>query len=394
MNYTLGDFKATEKMRENIQAVLDSGRISYGPFSKEFEHRFAFMHASGFGVLSNSGTSSLQVALQALKILNRWQDGDEVIVPALTFVATINIVYHCNLKPILVDVDPNYYAIDPDLIERAITPRTRCIIPVHPFGQPADMPAIMQIAKKHNLRVIEDSCEAMRANIQYSPVGSWGDIGCFSMYVAHLIVGGIGGIGICKDESISQMMRSLVNHGIDLAELPSGDNYDPSFIARKFRFSSVGHSFRITEMEAALLLPQLDTLDENISQRQRNARRINKMLIKYSDHIQLPSLRKDCTHSYMVYPIVMRNEKKNRIMQFLRARNVECRDMLPLTTQPCYDFLPFLYPVSSRINEYGFYIGCHQNLSDEQFDHLEYIFDKWFDPTYADLTKDVQYGNF
>lgn len=377
-SFTLGTFKATEPMRQLINQVLDTGRLSYGPLSRKFETEFARMHGRAYGVLSNSGTSSLQVALQALKEMYGWADGDEVIVPALTFVATINIVYHCRLTPVLVDIEPDYYAIDPALIEAAITPRTRCIIPVHPFGQSADMGSIRAIAEAHNLAIVEDSCEAMFVQTEGKYVGSWGDVGCFSTYVAHLITGGVGGIGITADPDLDRSMRSLVNHGIDLDEMPSGTRYDPSFLARNFRFRSVGHSFRVTEMEAALLLPQLETAGDIIATRRFNAGRIDAILRTYADHVQLPRVRPGSEHSWMVYAILLRDMPKEPLMRFLRQRRVECRDALPLTNQPCYDFDPALYPVAEKMNQQALYIGTHQGLEDEQFAHLSDVFQRWF----------------
>lgn len=390
IKFSLGTFKATPAMRSLVNKVLDSGRLSYGPLCREFEERFAFMHNCAYGVLSNSGTSSLQVSLQALKEIHGWADGDEVIVPALTFVATINVVYHCNLRPVLVDVD-SFYAINPLLIERAITRRTRCIIPVHPFGLPADMKAIKEIADVHKLKIIEDSCEAMFVSTGDSRVGSVGDVGCFSTYVAHLITGGVGGISICRDPDLALHIRSLVNHGIDLTELPTGESYEPSFLARNFRFSRIGHSFRITEMEAALLLPQLDTAAKTIATRQQHAHLITNILSEYDGHLQLPKTRFGAGHSFMVYPIVLREDFKGPIMNFLRQRGIECRDMLPLTIQPCYNFKPFLYPVADFINKHGFYIGCHQDLEEEAFDHLADAFADWFDRGHVNLNKDVEY---
>lgn len=383
-NFSLGTFKATPPMRKLINQVLDSGRLSYGPLSRQFETRFAQMHGCEYGVLSNSGTSSLQVALQALKELYGWRDGDEVIVPALTFVATVNVVYHCRLTPVLVDVEPDYYAINPEKIEAAITPRTRCIIPVHPFGQGADMQTIDLILDRYrySIKCIEDSCEAMFVKTGGRYVGSWGDVGCFSTYVAHLITGGVGGIGITHNPDLSRAMRSLVNHGIDLHQMPSGNDYEPSFLARDFVFRSVGHSFRITEMEAALLLPQLDSADEIIAKRQANAARISEILRPYEEHIQLPQVRPGSSHSWMVYPILMRHVTKEPIMNYLRSRRVEVRDALPLTTQPCYKFDPRLYPVADRINHSGLYIGTHQNLDDEAFDLLEKSMRQFFQVYY------------
>lgn len=391
VKFSLGTFKATPQMRALLDKVLDSGRLSYGPLCSEFERRFSQMHATAYGVLSNSGTSSLQVSLQALKEIHGWADGDEVIVPSLTFVATINVVYHARLKPVLVDVD-SYYCINPLLVERAITSKTRCIIPVHPFGQGADMKAIKEIADRYKLKIIEDSCEAMFVKTGGKYVGSWGDVGCFSTYVAHIITGGVGGVSIASDPDLALHIRSLVNHGIDLTELPHGESYEPSFLARNFRFSRIGHSFRVTEMEAALLLPQLDTAAKTIATRIHNAGMITNILGEYEGHLQLPQTRMGSGHSFMVYPIVLREDSKLPIMNFLRQRGIEVRDMLPLTNQPCYNFRQFLYPVADYINKHGFYIGCHQDLEEEAFEHLAQAFSDWFDRGHVDLNKDVEYA--
>lgn len=157
----VGTFHATARMKELVLQVLDSGRLTAGPMMDRLEREIARLHDSRFALMCNSGTSALQIALAALKETHGWNDGDEVLVPAVTFVATSNVVMYNGLKPVFVDVEPNYYMIDPTLIEARITERTRAIIPVHLAGQPCDMGPIMEIAKRHNLRVVEDSCETM-----------------------------------------------------------------------------------------------------------------------------------------------------------------------------------------------------------------------------------------
>lgn len=367
---TLGTFRATPRMRELVNQVLDSGRLSYGPLSGEFESRFALQHESKYAILSNSGTSALQVALQAMKELYGWEDGDEVLVPALTFVATVNVVLHCRMKPILVDVNPLDYAIEPGKIENHITERTRCIIPVHPFGQPANMWEIKKIADFYKLKILEDSCECMFVSTSGRSVGSWGDAAAFSTYVAHLITTGVGGITTTSDEELSLRIRSLVNHGIDVSELPSSSHYDPSHLGRIFNFTSIGHSFRVSELEAALGIPQLEEWWINIERRQENAAYLTSRLCNYSGYFQLHCIRPGADHAFMVYPIVMWKEEKQGIMSYLKEHGIECRDMLPLTTQPCYTFNPEEYPVSDWINKHGFYVGCHQHLGKSEMSYL------------------------
>ncbi len=374
----VGAFDVTPKMRENVLKVLDTGRISYGPFCQELERRFANMHGAALGVLSNSGTSSLQVALAALKEINGWQDGDEVIVPAVTFVATANIVLQNGMKPVLVDVEPDYYGLNPRLIEAAITPRTRCIIPVHLFGLPCDMLTIMAIALKHNLKVIEDSCECMGVAYANYSVGAWGDIACFSFYVAHIICAGVGGIGITSDPKLAAVMRSLVNHGRDGIYTNISDDDElvgsrlQEVISRRFNFERIGYSYRITELEAALALAQLDDLRSNLARRVDNAWRL-LLGLQGIKELQLPKVRPNATHSWMMFPIVVKNGEKWPLCNYLEEHGIETREMLPLTNQPCYKGLfdwPARYPVADWLNRSGFYVGCMASLDETDMDYI------------------------
>lgn len=379
----LGDYQATDRTRKYMARVLESGRISYGPLCGEFEARFSLMHNSTYGVLSNSGTSSLQVALQALKEMDGWNDGDEVIIPAVTFVATANIVLHNRMTPVFVDVDRDTFAIDPTLIEQSIGPKTRAIIPVHPFGLPCDIQAVCKIAEDNQLRVIEDSAEAMGVSFDRRAVGSWGDIGCFSFYVAHILTTGVGGMSICKSEELSLRMRSLVNHGIEWASLPNAGFYDPSHLGRHFRFESIGHSFRITEMEAALGLAQLDDLDKIIDKRRNNASYLTDKLMPLfmGECVARKQIHKSYSdaypgHSWMVYPIVSKEIPNHEAISYLRKYGIETREMLPLLRQPCYRGLghnPDDFVHANEIEEKGYYVPCHQYLTQYEIDYMSQV---------------------
>src|ERR1700733_6658434 len=168
---TLGTLNISENGRNYVNDALDHNRLSSGKYTAAFEHLFSQYHDSRYGIFMNSGTSALQVALAALKEVYNYQDGDEVIVPATTFIATSNIVIQNRMKPVFVDVRPDTFNIDPTRIFDAITSRTRCIIPVHLFGLPADMQSVMTIARNRGIQVIEDSCETMFAEQGYQRVG-------------------------------------------------------------------------------------------------------------------------------------------------------------------------------------------------------------------------------
>lgn len=390
----VGTFQTTPRMKQLINETLDAGRLTYGPLSKELEQRFAKMHQCNFGVLSNSGTSSLQVALQAMKELHGWRDGDEVIVPSVTFVATVNIILHNRLKPVLADVDPYTYNIDPDEVLGNFSRYTRAIIPVHLFGQPASVQAIKDGLEENfyddrHTPIIEDSCECVLATHNKKSVGSLGDIGCFSTYVAHLLTTGVGGIATTNNRDYAMKMRSLVNHGRDGIYISTDDDDNLTadelheVMSRRFRFESIGHSYRITELEAALGVAQLDDLPEIIETRKMNAARLNTGLKDLWDggYIQLPTIAVGNTHSFMMYPVLsLRDNDKWPLCNYLEDRGIETREMLRLTDQPCYKGLwnPADFPVAEKINRTGFYIGCHQGMTDEDVDYVIEVFHDYF----------------
>jgi perosamine synthetase len=383
----VGTFTASPLAKQLVMEALSNNRLSYGPMMQRFETELAGLHGCRFGIMSNSGTSALLLALQALKELHGWADGDEVIVPAVTFVATANIVLHNRMVPVLVDVDRLYYELRPELIEQAITPRTRAIIPVHLFGQPADMEPIIAIARKHSLKIIEDSAETMFASCNGKRVGSLGDIGCFSTYVAHLIVTGVGGVNTTNEPEYAIKIRSLLNHGRDSIYYNIDDDDGKTneelriIVERRFRFTSIGHSLRATEMEAALGLAQLDDWQSVINQRRRNAAFLTKNLGRFDNILQTPGVRPGCEHSFMMYPIVLRDQNKRALVNFLEENGIETRDMLPLTNQPVYQQLGWReddFPVAKWINDNGFYLGCHQDLSDTDLEYVVETIERFF----------------
>ena len=384
MQVPVGCLSINAKAREYVLDVLDSNRLSYGPYSRQFEARFAALHDCRHAVFCNSGTSALRVAIAALKERHGWEEGDQVIVPAITFVATANVAIMQGLRPVFVDPDPRTYNIDPAGLPEAITERTRAILPVHLFGQPCEMDPILETARRHRLSVIEDSCETMFVSYKGRHVGSFGDIACFSTYVAHLLVTGVGGLACTSNCELAVMLRSLINHGRDGIYLNIDDDQDKhgealyQIVARRFRFVRLGYSFRATELEAALGLAQLEQWEEISRTRKRNAAYLTEHLRRFEDELQLPYCPSYSEHTYMMYPLVLRDRcgDKTALVNFLEERGIETRDMLPLINQPVYvemfGDLSGRYPVADWINRCGFYVGCHQALSEPE---LQFIVD-------------------
>jgi perosamine synthetase len=356
MNVSMADWKVTRKQKKLVREVLNSGRLTYGDKTRELEERFAKIHGVKYALFTSSGTAALKIALHALKDKYGWKDGDEVIIPTVTFVATMNVVLMNNLKPVLVDVDSRTVNIDPELIEKAITKRTVAILPVHLLGQPADMEAIIKIAEKHKLKIVEDSCETMFVNKVK------GDIACFSTYLAHLLVTGIGGFITTNDKELATTMRSMMFHGRDESYLNMDDN--PKDISKRFYFPRFGYSDRMTELEAALGLGDLDGWQEMIQERQNNA----QYLIDRLDSFEFP-ITSVSKHSFMFFPIIV--DRRDELMIYLEKRGIQTRTMMPLTTQPTVKpYLRKIYPIADYINEYGLLLGCHQYLTKKELDHI------------------------
>lgn len=378
----VGDWKATDLIIYNVEKVLQSGRISYGPFSRQFEESVATLHLNDFGVLANSGTSALLVALEAMKEAHGWAIWNEVLVPASTFVATFNVVRQAGLTPILVDVDPDHYLLDTDIATAKVNERTVAVIPVHLFGQPADVRAL---AWANKLKILEDSCECFGLNSIAT-----GDITCFSFYISHILSTGVGGMAVTDNSEYATLMRSLVNHGRDNIYITLDDNIDrlSEVIGKRFSFPREGHSFRVTELESAIGLAQLGELSGWLLARRNNALRLKGMLIdlKVDKYIQLPGERENGQHSWMMFPMVCRSSsEKKHLCNFLEQRGIETRDALPLVTQPVYKIEKpeVYYPNAYRLATCGFYVGCHPMLDAKQIAQIASVIKEWCDASYV-----------
>jgi dTDP-4-amino-4,6-dideoxygalactose transaminase len=392
----VGCFSVPPNAKKYLLDVLKTKRLSYGPYLKRFEREFAKGHGAQFGIVVNSGTSALRIAVACLKECGKWAHGDEVIIPAVTFVSDVNVLTQNNLKPVFVDIDPRTYNIDPAKIVEKIGPRTKAIMLSHLFGQPAEMDAIMTIAKKYKLKVIEDSCETMYANYKGKSVGSFGDIACFSTYVAHLIVTGVGGIAVTNNKKYAEVMRSLANHGRDGIYISIDDAKEKKgkelaeVISRRFSFVRPGYSFRLTEFEGALGCAQLEAAPPTFLKRKKNALYLREKLMHLEKYIQLPYFSEHADHVFMMFPIVIKKGvkiKKSTIVNFLEEHMVETRDMLPLIIHPMvkkqHGVKKGHYPVADWVNANGFYIGCHQEMRKVELDHIIATFSKFFDTAFS-----------
>jgi dTDP-4-amino-4,6-dideoxygalactose transaminase len=361
----IGTLNITKRHIAKVVEALKSNRLSYGPMTDEFEKRFSKMHGNKYGVFTNSGTSALQATIHAMKILYGWKDGDEIIMPATTFVATYNVILQNNMKPVLVDIGKDLN-IDVKLIKDKLTKKTRAILPVHLLGKSCDMKAIMKLAKIHKLKVIEDSCETMGV-----PGIGLGDVTCFSFYIAHILITGVGGIAITKDKKLADLIRSLIFHGRDnkYLSIDNDDKYDEEIIHSRFKFNHPGYSYRGTELEAALGLVELKLLNKNIRKRQKNAQYLNSKLNSQWSQSYLEN------HAFMMFPLTV--ERRNELILELEKNGITTRTIMPLINQPYIKVKQSDYPTSKYILEAGLLVGCHQDLNKKDLDKMVEIIRKY-----------------
>lgn len=375
----IGTADIREEDVDRVIQVLASGRLSAGPMMAEFEGEFAAAHGVRHASMCNSGTGALQLALQALKERYRWPSGSEVIVPAMTFVATVNAVLFNGLRPVLVDIDPLTFTMDPGRLEDAVTSATVAVIPVHLFGQPADMTGVMRVCEQRGLMVVEDSAEAAFVRHRGRFVGSFGDFGCFSTYMAHLVTTGVGGLALTNDPENAQRFASLMNHGRNPAYLRIDDDEGLAdndllrIVWSRYEFVSIGQSYRATELEAALGIGQIERIDEVLAARRQVATALGAALS--GEDLQLPVAAEGNEHAYMMYPIVcLQPGMRDRLVVALERAGVETRFLLPILGQPCYrgilEYAAGTFPVTEHALENGFYIGSHQHMSADDVDHI------------------------
>ncbi len=379
---TVGTVNIGEVTKKRVMAILDSNRLSSGKYVEEFEDKFARYHGTSSAVAVSTGTDACTIALAMLHDITSARD-DEVILPALTFVATANAALHAGFRPVFVDVDRDTYNINPEKIEEAIGANTRAIMPVHLFGRPCEMDKIMDIAAVKNLRVIEDASEAHGALYHGKKVGTFGSLAAFSFYVAHIVTTGEGGAIITNDEELAASARSLRAHGrackckkcvlnISSSRCPLRFELDENK-DRRFFFERIGYSSKMNEVEAAIGLEQIDKLDEIIEKRRKNLDFLNTHLKEFEEYFQLFKDKEGEVISPLAYPVLIRRGSKLQrkdIVDFLEKNGIETRPMFSSipTQQPAYKYLglkPGQFPEAEYIGTHGFYIGVHQDIKEE-----------------------------
>ncbi len=257
----------TGKEAAAVSEVIASGWVSQGPRVREFEQAFAQRVGAREAVATTSCTTALHLALYASGV----GPGDEVIVPSLSFIATANSVWQCGATPVFADIDPDTFNLDPDAAERAITPRTRAIMPVHQVGLPADMDRFLELGERYSVAILEDAACAIGASYKGRPVGSLSPLACFSLHPRKVITTGEGGMITVQDPDVAERLRRLRAHAMDMSDLARHSARDVVFETYPER----GFNVRMTDMQAAMGLCQLEALDLILAKRRRLAERYN-----------------------------------------------------------------------------------------------------------------------
>jgi perosamine synthetase len=308
---------------ELVREAMSAGAISgfFGDHLVRFEQEFSGFCGCRHGVAVSNGTTALQVALAALGI----GPGDEVLTATLTNMATFFAVLHQGATPIPVDIEPDTFNLDPGQLERLRTPRTRAILVVHLFGHPVNMGPVLDFARRHDLRVIEDCAEAHGAEYLGRRTGSLGDIGCFSFYANKIITTGEGGMCVTNDAALAAEMRSLKS-------LAFGET-------NKFMHRAVGFNFRMTNLQAAIGCAQMEKLDEIIARKRRLAHDYAAQLAGL-DQLQLPGEADYARNVYWMYHVGLRGalaSRRSEVLRGLAARGVETREgFIPFNLQEIF----------------------------------------------------------
>jgi perosamine synthetase len=253
-----------------VAEAIASGWVSQGPRVREFEQRFAERVGAAHAIATTSCTSALHLALYGLGV----SPGDEVVVPSLSFIATANSVWQCGATPVFADVDPDTLNLDPEAAERAITAKTKLIMPVHQIGLPADMDRLMDVAARHGLLIMEDAACAIGAHYKGRPIGSVGPVACFSLHPRKVITTGEGGVITTSDDALAERLRQLRQHAMSVSDLARHNTDRVVFESYPER----GFNYRMTDMQAALGLCQLEILDEVLERRRVLSERYNEAL--------------------------------------------------------------------------------------------------------------------
>lgn len=352
--------KIKDEIDQSVQEVIDSCAFINGPAVKSFQADLEKYLDIKHVIPCANGTDALMVSMMALGL----KPGDEVITASFTFIATAEVIAVLGLKPILVDMDPDTFNIDPEAIEKAITPNTKAIVPVHLFGQCAEMEAILDIAEKHNLYIIEDACQAIGADYIYNDgsrkkAGTLGDIGCTSFFPSkNLGCYGDGGAIFTNDDKLADELRAIVNHGMKV----------------RYYHDMIGVNSRLDSIQAAILKVKLKHLDDYAEERNRAASYYNNA---FKDHPKLktPAQFEKSTHVFHQYTLVTSDLDRDGLLQHLNSNDIPAAVYYPVPLHLQKAYLSPRYkegdlPITEEASKRVLSLPMSTELDEEQLEHI------------------------
>ncbi len=359
----------TDLEEQFVLRTLRSGRLSIGPMVEQFETLIATRAGCRHAVAVNSGTSGLHLAMLALGV----GPGDEVITTPFSFVASSNCILMAGARPVFVDICPKTLNMDPRALERAIGPRTKAILGVETFGNPAHMDQYAAIAARHELPLIEDCCEALGCTYKGRPAGHFGRVGVFGFYPNKQITTGEGGVIVTDDSRVAELCRSMRNQGRPLghANTTAGGSPTGSWL----RHERLGFNFRLSEINAALGVAQMKRLDEFIQKRQTVAARYLQRLGGHP-HLIMPTIEPDTLMSWFVFVVRLAPsytaEDRDQIIRGLRRQDIGAGDYFPcIHLQPFYadlGFGPGMFPIAESVSQRTIALPFYNDLSVREID--------------------------
>lgn len=374
--------------QEEEDAIIKSIRKSRktrnwqaGEEAKLFEQEAAKFLGVKHGILTTSGSCAGLLALQALELPR----GSEVLIPAVTFPTIFNIILQCGLVPVVIDSKIGTYNLDVSEVERAISKKTKAIIAVHALGNPVDMPALMKVAKKNKLYVIEDNCDGWGSTINGKPVGSFGDISITSFHAAHIVSMGVGGGIFTNNKELAKKVRMYRDWGRQ-ADINKSENkkwkslpkdYNPRFIYEK-----IGYNFQILELQAAMGRVQLKKTQQIKEARKRNFDYLSEKLYKYDD-LLLPVGNEKADICWFAFPITVKNNR-GKLLKHLEKWGIETRPMFAgqIHRHPCYKNTNYRLSGKLKHSEHilsnSFWISCHPSLTKSDLKYMVKVFDIYF----------------
>ena len=345
-----------EEEKTAVMQVLNSGMLASGPRTEEFEKKFAEYVGTKYAIATSSGTTALHLGLLSMGVTR----GDEVIVPAFSFIATANVPLFCDAVPVFCDVDPKTFNIDPEKIEKLITKKTKAIMPVHLYGQAVDIQPVQEIADKHGIRIIGDACQAHGASYNRKMVGSFGDVECFSFYPTKNMTTGEGGMVTTNNEELAKLMISIRNHGREKTKWG-------------YEHGRLGYNYRMTDIGAAIGLEQLKKLPDSLMKRRKNAKFYDENL----KEVKTPYVNDGTKHAYHQYTINCK--KRDKLLVELKKNEIGCGIYYP---KPLHHY-PHLekfghndLKVSERLVSEVVSIPVHPALTNEEIEKVVDVINK------------------